>query len=286
MTRTIWIGLVELCISLALCGPMQAAEATTKARHQFRVFDATLYMNKPDLSKLGIDKIPVIYSGVLWDRNESRVDLPREDRVAAISREISSSDPNKPAVIDIEHWPWVEHKGDVSLGMKKFITVLEWFKKYAPSLSFGYYAVPPVPDFDSGYADKTTERFYRWQKQNNQLAQLAHASQVLFPSLYSFSPNREHWIKSAAAHIQEARRYGTEVPVFVFLWPQYHEITRGHALEFIDREFWRIQLETAMKHADGIVIWGGWDIKKNKAMLWDDNAPWWLETRSFLSSMP
>ena len=283
MFKVRWVGLLTLLVSIGSCESIQASGATPDPSPQFRIFDATFYTNKPDLRKFGIKKIPVMYSGLIWDRNEDRINLPREERVAVLAREIAANAQNTFAVIDIEHWPWVEHKGDVPLGMKKLITVLEWFKKYAPSVSFGYYAAPPVPDFDSANAVETTWRYIRWQKQNEQIALLAQASQVLFPSLYSFSTNREQWVKSAISHIREARRYGTGVPVYVFLWPQYHEITRDRALEFVDKEFWRIQLETAKQYADGIVIWGGWDLKKNRTMIWDDSAPWWVETILFLS---
>lgn len=280
--KSLWSHITYVIVFVAALEPISVMGAEETLPRQFRVFDATFYLEKPVLSNWGIESIPIIYSGELWDRNEDRSHLPREERVATLARRIESSSHNKLAVIDIEHWPWVEHQGDVAEGMRKFLTVLEWFKKYAPSVAFGYYGVPPVPDFDSGHADESAARFQRWQKQNDRIVHLAAASHVLFPSLYAFSPNREQWVKSAVSHIREARRYDTHVPVYVFLWPQYHEITRGHALEFLDRQFWRIQLETAMQHADGIIIWGGWDIKKNKPMRWDDHAPWWLETVSFL----
>jgi hypothetical protein len=278
-----WKSLFVLLIFVGLCGSVPDGGASPTQPLRFRAFDATLYTNKPDFENLGLESIRVIYSGELWDRNEDRKKLPREERVALLARGIASNTQNKLAVIDIEHWPWVEHRGDVRLGMENYMTVLEWFKKYAPSVRFAYYTVPPVPDFDNARAGESTWRYHLWQKQNDQIALLAQASQALFPSLYSFSPNREDWVKSAISHIREARRYGTGVPVYVFLWPQYHEITRGQPLAFIDREFWRIQLETAKQYADGVVIWGGWDLKKNKPMIWDDSAPWWLETVSFLN---
>lgn len=282
MKTSLYIRLACAIVCLVVLEPICVMGADAKLPRQFRIFDATFYSDKPVLSNWGIENIPIVYSGTLWDRNEDRNNLPREERVAMLAKQIESSSHSELAVIDIEHWPWVEHQGNVVQGMGKFLTVLEWFKKYAPSVAFGYYGVPPVPDYDSGHADESAARYQGWKKQNDRIIQLAAASQALFPSLYAFSPNKEQWVKSAIAHIREARRYETHAPVYVFLWPQYHEITRGRALEFLDRQFWRMQLETAMQHADGIVIWGGWDIKKNTRMKWDGNAPWWLETVSFL----
>ena len=282
MKTKMWGALFGLLVELSIGDPVSAVDKLSTPRQEFRVFDATFYTDKPDLEPYGIEALPIIYSGQLWDNNEDRSNLPREERVAALAREVESRAQNKIVAIDIEHWPWVEHKGDVALGMKKFMIVLDWFKKYAPSINFGYYTVPPVPDYDSAAAGQLTWQHKRWQRQNDQIVLLAQACQVLFPSMYAFSPNKKLWVASAIGHIREARRYGTGAPVYVFLWPQYHEITRGLALEFIDREFWRTQLETIKQYADGVVIWGGYDLKANKRMKWDDSAPWWKETVSFL----
>jgi hypothetical protein len=48
---------------------------------------------------------------------------------------------------------------------------------------------------------------------------------------------------------------------------------------YISPEFWRAQLNFCYKHADGIVIWGGWQQE------WDNDAPWWLETKKFLKDI-
>ena len=49
---------------------------------------------------------------------------------------------------------------------------------------------------------------------------------------------------------------------------------------FLPGDFWRMQLETANKYADGIVIWCC-----TGKQTWDDEAPWWLETQKFIKQI-
>jgi hypothetical protein len=63
----------------------------------------------------------------------------------------------------------------------------------------------------------------------------------------------------------------------VFLWPQFYQISK--VIEYLPRDHWRVELETALQYADGVVIWGG------TGQTWDNNAPWWLETQKFLKEI-
>jgi hypothetical protein len=83
-------------------------------------------------------------------------------------------------------------------------------------------------------------------------------------------------MKYALAILREARQYGK--PVYAFLWPRYHDSNRFIGGQPISRKFWRKQLETVYRHADGVVIW---DYDRS---LWREYMPWWLETKAFLLS--
>ncbi len=65
-------------------------------------------------------------------------------------------------------------------------------------------------------------------------------------------------------------------PVIVFLWPEYHDSNMILKGNYIEKEFWRLQLDTVFKYADGLIIWGGWKQE------WDSNAIWWKETIQFI----
>jgi hypothetical protein len=73
-------------------------------------------------------------------------------------------------------------------------------------------------------------------------------------------------------------------PVYVFLWPEYHDSNAALRGTQIDAKYWRTQLETARKFADGIVIWGGYDLLKNRPRKWNEEDAWWKETRNFLAT--
>lgn len=45
-------------------------------------------------------------------------------------------------------------------------------------------------------------------------------------------------------NIAEARRYDPLKPMFVFLWPKYHQ-SGPRALDWIEDDFWRMQLQLA-----------------------------------------
>ena len=66
----------------------------------------------------------------------------------------------------------------------------------------------------------------------------------------------------------------------MFLWPRYEENKPTDVTgQYMPADFWRLQLETCRQYADGIVIWGGWQEQ------WDENAPWWVETKKFLQGL-
>lgn len=248
----------------------------------FPVFDATGYSNKPDLSMYGIKPIVLAYSaefGPDWYKYQDV--LPDLSMVQALAQQ-KAQQKGQLVVLDIEHWPLNGSPDLVRSSLAKYMTVIEWFRKAAPGLSLGYYGAPPLRDYSRAIQDPSSQGHQSWLKENDQVHSLAGAVDVFFPSLYTFDEDQAGWKRYAIAQIQEARRYGKGKPVYVFLWPQYHDANVSLGGYFLSAEYWHLQLETAKEHADGIVIWGGWDTKLHKPLLWDDNAPWWKVTQSFL----
>ena len=194
------------------------------------MFDGTLYSNKPGLSVYGIRPITLAYEGNFgpdWNKHADR--LPDLQAVQAVAREAQQK--GHVVVLDIELWPLNGPPDSVRDSLTKYMTVLEWFREAAPGLSVGYYGAPPVRDYWRAIKDTSSQERQSWMEENDQLRSLAGAVDVLFPSLYTFYPDQAGWKKYAIAQIEEARRYGGGKPVYVFLWPQYHEITRGQPLE-------------------------------------------------------
>jgi hypothetical protein len=236
---------------------------------------------KPDLKDFGLKPITVVYPNFMWEGNKvpDTTSLPDSSRINAFARLLNQT--TDIVVIDIEHWPVTGDAATVNDSLKKYQTVLKWFKSPAPSLKVGLYGVLPIRNYWDAIQNTDSARYTSWQKDNDRLAPLAQSTDVLFPSIYTFYEDRNGWRKYAIAQIQEARRQADGKPVYVFLWPQFHGSNKTLANTFLPGDYWRMELETARQYADGIVIWCC-----SNRQTWDGSAPWWLETQKFIKEAP
>ncbi|MBA5867060.1 MAG: hypothetical protein GDA67_10260 [Nitrospira sp. CR1.3] len=277
--RSLTLGLTTLAALSAWSLPGEAVEDPKP----FQVFDGTLYSNKPDLSQYGIRPIAIAYAGKFgldWYKQADR--LPNVESVRAVAREVRQQ--GNVAVLDIEHWSLKGLPDSVTDSLAKYKTVLGWFQEAASNVSVGYYGSPPIRDYWRAIRHKTSREYQAWMDENDQLRPLASAVDVFFPSLYTFYPDQTGWKTYAVAQIEEARRYGNGKPVYVFLWPQYHDSNRQLGGQYLPDDYWLLQLRTAKEHADGIVIWGGWG-GNNRPAGWDEHAPWWKVTKGFMKTL-
>jgi hypothetical protein len=247
----------------------------TALASKFVVYDGTLYLQKPDLTPFGFRPITVIYSASMWNSMEDRLSIPNAKVIRTLALQASTS--TGIAVIDIESWPNVGFPAKVADSVQKYQATTQLFKQSAPSLRVGYYGVVPIFNYKDAISGSDSPGYHAWQATNNRVASAAQAADVLFPAIYTFHKDQDGWRKVAIAQIEEARRIAPGKPVYVFLWPQFDEAGKGG--DYLPRDYWRMELETARQHADGVVIWGGWK------QTWDNNAPWWLETQSFLKEI-
>ncbi|MEO7858905.1 MAG: hypothetical protein ABIU05_00435 [Nitrospirales bacterium] len=242
----------------------------------FVVFDGMDYFHKPDSSKYGIRPITLVYAdrfGLDWFKEADR--LPDLQAVQAVAREALQK--GHIVVLDIEHWPLTGSPDSVRDNLTKYMTVLEGFRAAAPGVPIGYYGPPPIIDYGRSLRNISDPLYQSWMAENDQIRPLAEVVDVLFPSVYTFSPDQVKWKKYAIAQIAEARRYGNGKPVYVFLWPQYHESANPTSLvhTYLPADYWLLQLQTARDYADGIVLWGG-------ASEWVKDARWWKVTIEFM----
>jgi len=249
----------------------------SNGKRQFPVFDAAGFSQKPDLTVYGLRPITVVYPNFMWEGNKvpDAKSLPDRSRVIAFGQLANQT--SHILVIDIEHWPLTGDPTTVAASVKKYQTVIGWYKTTAPELKIGFYGVTPIRNYWDSIEGKDSPRYLAWQKQNDTVASITHFEDLLFPSIYTFYEDRQGWQKYAIAQIQEARRYAGGKPVYVFLWPQYHGSNKKIGNTFLPGDYWRMELETAREYADGIVIWCC-----STRQTWDDNAPWWLVTKTFL----
>jgi hypothetical protein len=277
-----------LCAVIALGAPcveadesaVPAAGSVSTEESSFVVFDATLYKHKPDLSRNGLQPINVICGHCFYPGKKVQDGLPSEQRVQTAARKAALT--GQPAVLNIEFWPLKGSEEEIAESLYRFEMVASWFHAAAPGVSMGFYGRPPVADYSRAIIGPGTSdpAYEEWRSENERLLEMARYIDAVYPSVYTFYEDRDGWVKYAVANISESRRYGK--PVYAFLWPQYHPAEPELAWKFLPADYWRLQLETARQHADGIVIWGGWQ-DPGVRLNWDDSAPWWLETQDFLA---
>jgi hypothetical protein len=225
----------------------------------FPVFDGTLYQGKPQLP---LKPITIIYTGSMWRPSDNKDALPP---AASIADNAKKAEATGIAVIDVEHWPMDQ------TGIPKYEALLQQFKKADPGVKFGFYGVVPIRNYWGAIQGKAAPAYKTWQAKNSTASNIGQTCDIIFPSLYTLYPDQAGWQKYAIAQIDEVRKYGK--PVYVFLWPEYAD-AKG---KYIPADFWRMELETAKAHADGIVIWGG-----EHGQKWDSNAAWWKVTLAFM----
>jgi hypothetical protein len=231
----------------------------------FDIYNGIKYEHQPELTKYGLKPILILYDDVFWNKGENRKEL----NVRKIVSEAKNIPAGSIVCIDIEH---------LDVGKLRQVAIL--IKKNAPNIKIGFYGIP-AREYWTSLADKDSQEYRNWIKNNDQYAPLIKEVDVLFPSLYTFYPLPWQWERYAIENIRQAKKYGK--PVYPFLWPQYHDSTilKG---TYIYGDLWRLELETCYKYAEGLVIWGGWDLIAWKREEWKDDSTWWRVTKEFIQT--
>jgi len=235
----------------------------------FMVFDNLSYANKPDLSGAGLIPSTVIYKRGEMKSAIAAGRLPDEAQFKETVKKRAAGRPG-PIVIDIERLYLSQTHGatdaEVRFRFKLFITLVQWTHEAAPGHLVGYYGHGLFPEEPGKeYAAETRD--------------LIAAVDAFFPSMYVHgSQTRAQWTEKMQYLMQQAREIAPGKPVYPYLWPQYHE-GGPKALEFVDGNYWKYQLETVHNFgADGVILWSG-------TQAWKD-APWWQVTLRFVAAKP
>lgn len=262
----------------ALTIPLPACAHEQATRRRFRIFNATVYTGRPDLSRWGIEPIHLIDRGI-WAGGRGPAGVVDPGLVRAYVQGLPSD--GAPIVMDFEMYP--QH-GELAVqrdSLARLSGIARAFRAAGSQRQLGFFGVLPIAENNRPQHPGSRD-YGDWQRDNDVFAPLNGLVDCLFPSLYTAQPEREIWLTLATAVLSEARRL-SDKPVYGFLWPEYsdhHPTLRGQSLE---REFWQLQLRTLLQHADGIVIWGGNDMVRGSDVLrpWDERAPWWEVTKRF-----
>jgi len=236
------------------------------------LYNQLLYQNLPDVSSVLSSRSKLIGKSALFGTG-SDLYLPSKDLVQAAAALV---DPLKTdlAVLNIEHWP-------LPSSIWNYVAVVEWFREALnPAVKIGYYGMVPKRDYWRALKPAAHADFIAWQQENNQLAPLVNAVDILCPSIYTFYPDRAGWVTYAIANLDEAFRIGNGKPVYPYIWPQYHDSNATLGLQHLTGSYWRQQLDTLKtRPIAGAIVWGGWQ------QPWKADACWWGETVEFAATL-
>jgi hypothetical protein len=283
-------------------GDENGGEGANNPARYFRIFDSTLYRNKPDLRSVGVSTAWMAYEFSYYHNGRGSVDecenlMPERSRIVETANYFRRVfQPGDIAVGDIEDCLKMWEDNNLSRvtaeqNMNYMISVSRQTQEVlGDSIAFGFYSRVPKRDYWNAIYGENYPGYRTWQQLNNQFLPLAGAVDFLVPSIYAFYTNQQQWAIYARENLKEARRLaGPNRPIYAALMLTYH-YNGGADISppAIPSDYWRVMLDTVYEAyeeglADGIIIWGGWDVDNNRAETWDNNAPWWQVTQTFMA---
>lgn len=267
-----------LIIALILSGCTGSISA--EPVKDFKVFEELLFTNTPDLSSYGLKPMPTMGNkNRFWKSTDDTFTTdPDELVLRSTAASLPSSKEQDIYFIDIEH---------VHVNLSSKYTTVEWNDSITKVLKIINTLKFERPGIRYGFYSLLAERQYwphaqtpEWSARNDHFVKkMCHAVDFVSPSLYTFYPNQLGWVEYAITMINEAKKCNK--PVYPFIWPQYHN-SSSLAGQLIPGDYWRLQLETIRLHADGVVIWGGWQVDWDASTSETDPTNWWYQTLDFI----
>lgn len=244
----------------------------------FTVYDNLYYANKPASSTLGMKHIYAVGPDI-WKHGYESTDpnYIKNTIVPYIKNSVIPNLKHVPSVlyVDVEENRPFKAGNNLNDAITNYSAILKAFQDGLPKTTVSLYSIAPVRNPEPWV---NTDK---WEAKNDAVAPILKYSDWSMPSLYTFTTNEQEWVKYAIANIQEAKQYGK--PVVPFLWPQYAEGQGSATYKFIDAGFWKTQLETVYKYADGVVLYG-MSGRKGTKFEFDASDPWWKVTANFIKT--
>jgi hypothetical protein len=279
------LGLKSILVySLTLCAFQLHAK-------EFKVFDSTLYTNKPSLDKYGVEPLYVAYEQFLFKeyRREKRDKNTLPDPENIKKQIANASKLNDIMVVDIECWSvhdYDKYPAIISNNIKNLYNSTLLIKSISGDTKIGLFGVLPITSggaYSKQIAPVGSREDILLADNNQMLQPLANIVDVVFPVAYAFNRNISQWKMAINKQVDTARKLAPDKPVYIFLWPQYADYPPTPKTLYkknIDQVFWRYQLDESYRIADGVVIWGGWGNEKREK--WNSNNLWWITLKKFM----
>ncbi len=241
----------------------------------FRIYDTTGFTGKPDVSVYGIASAWILYEGGALP-NGTDADLIN------LFFETAVAHPNVPWILDVESLPIESGMVLQSANIQRLTHILQLAQSQSRGQSVSYFGgaitYRQVNDDDSD------------------LLALANQQDFFCPDCYTrVGQDQSTWGAKTLSLISRANGMDSTKPVYPFLWMQIFDPcavgvnpcpTNGAVA--VPSDLWAHELQVSEKDADGIVIWGGYNLTTlhplSNPIHWDDNAPWWQVTKDFIAS--
>ena len=255
-----------------------------KIKKSFHIYVSFKFINQPlQLEETyGLKKLNIYYHGHLIIKDSTKMYVANLAKIKEIG-EYYKDKTDELVCFDIEKWKFRYNDSlNNYRSLLNFLNVVKTFREQAPETMFGFYGQFPQRKYwdpvlkARGFPSRCNE----WQKLNEYIRPATEYVNVIMPSLYTFYKDRNSWVIYARENMNEAKKYNK--PVYPFLWPQYHQNKSKKKpvdCEFIEYDYWKLQLETVYKYADGVIIW------VPRGHVWDEEKEWWRATKEILSKI-
>lgn len=284
---------IRRSLALATLWPLAApavsfAATAALSRSRFTLFDATAYLNKTaQMSQAGVVPLQIIGEAVLWpgDAGKAAQTAGALPDPQVVQTQLGRVDPsvNPLTVLDIERWPLTGAQADDTYA--RLVKLLALVRTVRPDLKYAVYGLPPIRSYWGAVAPPQSDKRKAWSSDNAKVSPLVPRLDAFTPSLYTFYDDRAGWGKYATENLKAARAFSPTVPLYPFIWPEYHDSNQTLGGTEIPADYWRAQLDLVRQYADGAIIWGGWNLRAKQRRQWDDNAAWWKSTRDFIAAV-
>lgn len=259
-------------------------------RRDFKIFDAIMIPDKPDLTKAGLSFINMIYQETVVNVNLNKPDEMQlsHEKIRFIKKGIQ---PEYPICLDIESWTLNQEFYKISV--PKYVNALNIFHKEFPKSEIGYFGIFPHDSYDLYKINSTTmkddSRDWKsgWLSMNQKLIPIAKKSDFITVVAYTLNDNKEEWLYALKESVNQARKLAPNKNIYIFLWPQYFNRNENYNEDFFHSSFWYYQLEKCYELADGIILWMPPYNIRNKMrteLSWNEEDGWWIRTKEFIKT--
>lgn len=185
-------------------------------------------------------------------------------------------------------WPWAD-RDKHRVNAARYADVAQRLKEHSDA-SLCYYSILPFGGVAvASRASREAPYREEWVSTNKETSKLfAGALGALCPQMYSFYGGKDEttraayldqWKQFARDTVALARELHPDLPIYPYVWPQFHPGGSEKDYDFVPADRWEAQLRLLKEITDGVILWGGTDFHNEGHLQWDDDAPWWQATK-------